>query len=292
MPTFLSFRSITVLLTIGILIGGCGKLQLENELAGESPLEEIEFILDSNFRSVTSLEPQALTETTLSCFSAGGKRTNCGYSKRLVKARVLEKYPGAPCSAGKSFGIDSNSGTLWADQGCRAKFAIFFVAAKTWQNSNRYDVNDDGFVNSQDRLDLIGELNRRTSLNISYELGVRPAQLLGSFWDINGDKLISTKDVLDFDNYTKNLKCPNGAVEDKGTCLLIKPYVSGMPWYSKAHCEQMGLSLAYLMDTADCEKTAKDRLNLFGYPSLGTCIAAENYNSSVQYMISRCNLIR
>lgn len=292
MPTFLSLRSISVLLTLGVLISGCGQPQLENELAGESPQEEIEFILDSNYRLATSLETQELTETTLSCFSAGGKRANCGYSKRLVKARVLEKYSGSPCSAGKAFGIDSSTGHLWVDRGCRAKFAIYFVAAKSWQNNNRYDVNDDGFVNPQDRLDLIGELNRRSSLLLSFDLGNRPAQMLGSFWDINGDKLISAKDVLDFDNYVKNLKCPSGSVEDKGTCLLIKPYVTGMPFNSKFLCEREGLSFAYHLDKADCEATAKAHLNLIGYPSIGTCVAAVNYNSSYQYFISRCNLFR
>lgn len=292
MPLVPGNRLSYVLLTSMILVVGCGKKQSGTNVIDRLLNENSEFIVDSNLHSATDSELRSLTETTLSCFSAGGKRTYCGYSKRLVKAKVLERYSAASCGAGVGFGIDAASGTLWVDRGCRAKFSIFFPAATSWQNSNRYDVNDDGLVNEKDREELIAELNRRDALQISSELGERPSQQLGAFWDVDNDNRISPKDVLEFDNYIKMQKCPSGTVEDKGTCLLVKPFVNGLPWYSSKLCEQYGLTLAYQMDKADCEATAKNKVNLFGYPTLGTCAAAVDYRSPIQYFIARCSMSR
>ena len=61
---------------------------------------------------------------SLTCGSENGRRATCPWDSRRGMPTVLESLSRSPCVEGRSWGYDRRAGSLWVDEGCRARFGV------------------------------------------------------------------------------------------------------------------------------------------------------------------------
>jgi hypothetical protein len=87
------------------------------------------------------LPPVQALDSTLTCESQNGRRTNCG-ADTAAGVQLVKRLSDASCRFGREWGFDQKG--IWVDKGCRAEFAV--RARKTMARSVTCESKDNARV--------------------------------------------------------------------------------------------------------------------------------------------------